>query len=254
MKKKITASLIFLTFVFCSFAQVHLDKSMKSNIESIDNFKTITLVKSSENQELLFDINGSHKSMDIVIHYELNSGEFKLEIYDPQGAVYEQAVTIDSKFEFAGIPLPTNKIRLDEDVISEVEEGQNVKSRQKYTGPLPTNKIRLDEDVISEIEEGQNVKSRQKYTGPLPTNKIRLDEDVISEIEEGQNVKSRQKYTGPLPANKIRLDEDAISEKEKGQNVEGRLVWFLDKPEEGKWKVLLIPNEADGKVTITLNE
>ena len=98
------------------------------------------------------------------------------------------------------------------------------------------------------------MKSRQKYTGPLPTNKIRLDEDVISEIEEGQNVKSRQKYTGPLPANKIRLDEDAISEKEKGQNVEGRLVWFLDKPEEGKWKVLLIPNEADGKVTITLNE
>ena len=223
MKKKITASLIFLTFAFCSFAQVHSDKSMKTNIEPIENFKTITLVKSSENQEVLFDINGSNKSMDIVIHYELNSGEFKLEIYDPQGAVYEQAVTIDSKYEFAGLPLPINKIRLDEDVISEIEEGQNVKKRHKYTGPLPTNKVRLDEDAISEIEGGQNVKSRHKYTGSLPTNKVRLDEDVISEIEEGQNV-------------------------------EGRLVWFLNKPEEGKWKVLLIPNEANGKVTITFNE
>ena len=161
MKKKITTSLILITFAFCSFAQVHLDKSMKSNIESIENLKTITFVKSSENQEVLFDINGSSRSMDIVIHYLLNSGEFKLEIYDPQGVIYEQAVTIDSKYEFAGFPLPNNKVR---------------------------------------------------------------------------------------------LDEDAISEIEKGQNVEGRLVWFVDKPEEGKWKVLLIPNEADGKVTITFNE
>tara|TARA_B110001450_G_scaffold65116_1_gene61635 strand:+ start:5482 stop:6150 length:669 start_codon:yes stop_codon:yes gene_type:complete len=222
MKKKITTSLIFITFAFSSFAQVYLDKSMKSKIESIENFKTITLLKSSENQEVLFDINGSNKSMDIVIHYVLNSGEFKLEIYDPQGAIYEQAVTIDSKYEFAEFPLPINKIRFDEDAISEIEKKQNIK-RRKYTGPLPTNKIRLDEDAISEIEKEQSVKRRYKYTGPLPTNKIRLDEDSISEIE-------------------------------KEKNAEGRLVWFVDKPEEGKWTVLLIPNEADGKVKITFNE
>ena len=222
MKKKITTSLIFITFAFSSFAQVYLDKSMKSKIESIENFKTITLLKSSENQEVLFDINGSNKSMDIVIHYVLNSGEFKLEIYDPQGAIYEQAVTIDSKYEFAEFPLPINKIRFDEDAISEIEKEQNIK-RRKYTGPLPTNKIRLDEDAILEIEKEQSVKRRYKYTGPLPTNKIRLDEDSISEIE-------------------------------KEKNAEGRLVWFVDKPEEGKWTVLLIPNEADGKVKITFNE
>tara|TARA_B110000008_G_scaffold275653_1_gene313520 strand:+ start:214 stop:882 length:669 start_codon:yes stop_codon:yes gene_type:complete len=222
MKKKITTSLIFITFAFSSFAQVYLDKSMKSKIESIENFKTITLLKSSENQEVLFDINGSNKSMDIVIHYVLNSGEFKLEIYDPQGAIYEQAVTIDSKYEFAEFPLPINKIRFDEDAISEIEKKQNIK-RRKYTGPLPTNKIRLDEDAILEIEKEQSVKRRYKYTGPLPTNKIRLDEDSISEIE-------------------------------KEKNAEGRLVWFVDKPEEGKWTVLLIPNEADGKVKITFNE
>ena len=222
MKKKITTSLIFITFAFCSLAQVRSDKSMKSNIESIKNFKTITLVKSSENQEVLFDINGSNKSMDIVIQYVLNSGEFKLEIYDPQGSIYEQAVTINSKYEFAEFPLPINKIRFDEDAISEIEKKQNIK-RRKYTGPLPTNKIRLDEDAILEIEKEQSVKRRYKYTGPLPTNKIRLDEDAISEIE-------------------------------KEKNVEGRLVWFVDKPEEGKWTVLLIPNEADGKVKITFNE
>lgn len=222
MKKKITTSLIFITFAFSSFAQVYLDKSMKSKIESIENFKTITLLKSSENQEVLFDINGSNKSMDIVIHYVLNSGEFKLEIYDPQGAIYEQAVTIDSKYEFAEFPLPINKIRFDEDAISEIEKKQNIK-RRKYTGPLPTNKIRLDEDAILEIEKEQSVKRRYKYTGPLPTNKIRLDEDSISEIE-------------------------------KEKNAEGRLVWFVDKPEAGKWTVLLIPNEADGKVKITFNE
>jgi len=223
MEMKITTSLIFITFAFCSFAQVHLDKSMKSNAESLENFKTITLEKSSENQEILFDINGSNKSIDIVIHYELNSGEFNLEIYDPQGAIYEQAVSIDSKYEFSGLPLPTNKVR-------------------------------LDEDAKSEIENKQNVKRRFKYTGPLPANKVRLDEDAISEIENKQNVKRRFKYTGPLPANKVRLDEDAISEIENRQNVEGRLVWFVDKPQEGKWKVLLIPNEADGKLTITFNE
>ena len=252
MKKKITTSLIFITFAFSSFAQVYLDKSMKSKIESIENFKTITLLKSSENQEVLFDINGSNKSMDIVIHYVLNSGEFKLEIYDPQGAIYEQAVTIDSKYEFAEFPLPINKIRFDEDAISEIEKKQNIK-RRKYTGPLPTNKIRLDEDAISEIEKKQNIK-RRKYTGPLPTNKIRLDEDAILEIEKEQSVKRRYKYTGPLPTNKIRLDEDSISEIEKEKNAEGRLVWFVDKPEAGKWTVLLIPNEADGKVKITFNE
>ena len=223
MKKKITTSLIFITFAFCSLAQVRSDKSMKSNIESIKNFKTITLVKSSENQEVLFDINGSNKSMDIVIQYVLNSGEFKLEIYDPQGSIYEQAVTINSKYEFAEIPLNITKIRLDEDAISEIEKEKNVKRRYKYTGPLPTNKTRLDEDAILEIEKEKNVKRRYKYTGLLPTNKIKLDEDAISEIE-------------------------------KEKNVEGRLVWFVDKPEEGKWTVLLIPNEADGKVKIIFNE
>ena len=74
------------------------------------------------------------------------------------------------------------------------------------------------------------------------------------EIEKEQSVKRRYKYTGPLPTNKIRLDEDSISEIEKEKNAEGRLVWFVDKPEEGKWTVLLIPNEADGKVKITFNE
>ena len=223
MKKKITTSLMLITFAFCSFAQVHSDKLLKSSTKSIENLKTITFVQSSENQEILFDINGSNKSMDIVIHYLLNSGEFKLEIYDPQGAIYEQAVTIDSKYEFAGFPLSTNKVRLDEDTMSEIEKVQSVKKRYKYTGPLSTNKVRLDEDTMSEIEKGQNVVKRYKYTGSLPTNKVRLDEDALSEIE-------------------------------KGQNVEGRLAWFVDKPEEGKWKVLLIPNEADGKVTITFNE